>query len=362
VVAERKKAILQGARQTMVQELALCESETERLQEHIKDLENALAQNKDLTAPELDGALLARRNDLPQTESWRNTFAALEGAMIARRGELQDRIEREEHQLGVLRVRLQKEKSDYEKHAALAHAVSQMEVANFRFQYETTRLEVENAEARIKRYTDEFRRLPIRRAETMQAAAHGRADFLKKELRTLDVAMQTVHESGRPPAHRVLTGMDAREFKVESAWVDDRPAVTNRRTLTALTFLALMGLTFGLLFAYDRNHPAAGAAMGEPAAGASGPLRARVVHVAGSGNSGVTVTHVDLDRLSVRIHHWIRPEEETNGHPALTIGPNGRVEEPRQLPAPAPAADEADPLARRIHNWLGNGTDDGTRG
>jgi hypothetical protein len=87
-----------------------------------------------------------------------------------------------------------------------------------------------------------------------------------------------------------------------------------------------------------------------------------VVHVAGSGNSGVTVTHVDLDRLSVRIHHWIRPEEETNGHPALTIGPNGRVEEPRQLPAPAPAADEADPLARRIHNWLGNGTDDGTRG
>ena len=69
VVAERKKAILQGARQTMVQELALCASETERLQEHIKELENALAQNKDLTAPELDGALLARRNDLPQTES-----------------------------------------------------------------------------------------------------------------------------------------------------------------------------------------------------------------------------------------------------------------------------------------------------
>ena len=53
----------------------------------------------------------------------------------------------------------------------------------------------------------------------MRAAAQGRADFLKKELRHLDEAMRTVHESGRPLAHRVLTGSghDGRQLERHQA-------------------------------------------------------------------------------------------------------------------------------------------------
>ena len=66
--------------------------------------------------------------------------------------------------------------------------------------------------------------------------------------------------------------------------------------------------------------------------GATGPVRTRVVHVAGSGSSGVTVTDVDLERLSVRIHHWIRPEEETNGHLPTVLPAEPVLTVPSHLP------------------------------
>jgi hypothetical protein len=359
VVAERKKSILQRCRQAKLQELSLHESEVQRLDGYIRKLGDAFTGNQDVPASDLDGILFARRDDLPQSESWRSPYASLGGIMLSYRTEMQDRIRREEQQLGDWRVDLLRLWNEYERARRLEStgASSRADVDTVRFEYEKLKQRIETSDAWLKAKKEELRTLPIYMARMKRSAEQDRAEFLQGELRQLDDAMQAIHLPSGPNAPRVLAGMDESEFKVQSKWIDNQPASSNRRTLTALTFLVLMGLAFGLLFAYDRSATVGGLTPGQPPSGrpsGGGGL----VHVASRIGTGVTIARVDVQRLSVRLHQWLRGDDQPNGHvSSLMIGPNGHVEEARQLPPATPVEDDVDRLTARINHWLDRGSE-----
>ena len=62
----------------------------------------------------------------------------------------------------------------------------------------------------------------------------------------------------------------------------------------------------------------------------------------------VTIAQVESPRLTVRIDQWIKaPDPSSLSLPALTIGPDGQVEDPTVT-----TETEARHMADRIHQWL----------
>src|SRR5206468_12069188 len=64
----------------------------------------------------------------------------------------------------------------------------------------------------------------------------------------------------------------------------------------------------------------------------------------------VTVAEVESHRMTVRIDNWIKGSASDL---SLTIGPDGRVEDPAH--STPPANDDVGQMALRMHNWLGRG-------
>jgi hypothetical protein len=351
VVAERKRAILRGAIQSYRQEWAECHAEIDQLEGYIRELEGRLARTGTLSGADLDGALIARRSDLPRGEPWKNPWSFLDSTMLTRRSELQEKIRTKEQQLPDLRAELTKKLNEYKRYTTLGRsgAVPQAELDNLQYDIEKLRRQVKNTEEALANDTEEFRTLPIRLARTKMKANRDQAAFLEELLQKLEEIAKSSHLPGGPPAEGVLVGMDAPEFSVKSAWADYRPVSSNRKTLMALAFLTLMGGAFGLLFAHDRYGGAGGGRpVGWPPG--AGLLRARVLRVTRPDDRGgqVTVEHMESQRLSVRIHQWIEGpagSHEAHAPPPLTIGPNGHIEEPTDN-------EDARHLDQRIEHWL----------
>ena len=118
-----------------------------------------------------------------------------------------------------------------------------------------------------------------------------------------------------------------------------------------------MGCVFGLALAYDylvppANQPPPRRRASDRDVGANKTqTRTSVVQVERRDGEKVTIAQVESPRLTVRIDQWIKaPDPSSLSLPALTIGPDGQVEDPTVT-----TETEARHMADRIHQWLEKG-------
>ncbi|HEY1376702.1 MAG TPA: hypothetical protein VGF55_07900 [Gemmataceae bacterium] len=328
VVTARKEAILLRIEKMDQQSASVCEDEIRRLDQRAHALQDKLARTGQLGDEDLDGSMLARRGELRDIVRREDQ----------KRSELRSDLRFKRDDLPVLRMLVEKKAEPPIKLQAAVHEVERLE------------LEVKHSQQTMDAATEELRTLPLQLTLSKKNELALKLQYLREEIKKHEAAKAGLGKPGGPAASGALEGMDAREFSVKSPpRVAETPVANTRKTYAALTFFGLMAGAVGLLMAYDRSRP--------PPGGPTAVVRTRVVHVTPP-PGGVTVTDVDPNRLSVRIHQWIREGEgplvtPPPGRPPLTIGPDGRVEEP---PAPTNGADaDADHLAKRMQQWLGDG-------
>jgi hypothetical protein len=205
-------------------------------------------------------------------------------------------------------------------------------------------LQITHKQESIEAANEELRLLPIVLTKAKRNERASMLKYLKEQLKQHEAARAAIGKPGGPPGRGALEGMDAREFSVKSPpRVSDKPASSSRKPLFAATFLGLMAAAFGLLFIYDRRHPALDKPM----------VRTRVVHV--TPPPGSTLNGVDGHSLPAG--DWVRrsrgPIVTPPPEPPMTIGPDGRIEDKK--PPSANGDADGDLLASRMQQWLGEG-------
>jgi hypothetical protein len=324
VVATRKRDVLVRVEKLDQQLAAGCEDEMRRLSKRAKTLEETLRRTGVLGDDDLEGTMLARRN------------------------ELQSDIRKQEQMRSDLKRDLENKERDLPETQNLVNKGAERQITLRALERDIEHLKagIKDKDETIAADKEELRTLPLQLTRAKYNELRLKLEYLREELKRHAEARAQFDEPAGPPARGALEGMDAREFSVkQAARVGEKPASSNKNSLRFLTFLGLMGTAFGLLFVYDRRHPSA----------AADTLHARVVHVTPppSGpelNGDPAHGH----RLNARIHEWLRSE---NGAivtpPPVTINPDGEVEGP---PPPVEGVDpDSDHLAQRMQQWLGDG-------
>jgi hypothetical protein len=329
VVTTRKEAVLLRIEKMDQQAAYACEDDIKRCNGQIVALEQKLAQTGKLSDEDLDGSMLARQGALMQ--SVRNG-----GQKVA---ELKSDLRSKRADRDTLAPVVQQQAESRIKLKALDDLIEQLE------------LQIAHLQESIEADNLELRTLPIVLTKAKRNERMGTLTYLKEQLKQHESARAYLGKPGGPPARGALVGMDANEFMVKSPpRVGDKPASSSKKTLFAVTFLGLMAAAFGLLFVYDRRHPAP-----------DGPLGgARTVYVTPP-PAGSTLNGADVHRLSARIQQWVRethaPIVTPPPEPPTTIGPDGKVEDKGSPPATNGHAGDADTdlLAQRMQQWLGDG-------
>ncbi len=329
VANNRKEAVLLRMEHMDQQGAVACEDDIRRLDSQIVALEKKLAEFGKLGDEDLDGSMLARRSTL-QEDIRKAGYKLTEqkGELTYNRGK---RVVTE----SMVRQNVEP-RSNLE---TLDQLIAQLE------------LQIEHGQDAIDAANEELRTLPIVLTKAKRQEQSNKLKWLKEEIKQHDSARAYLGKPGGPPARGALEGMDAHEFSIKSpARIADKPASSSGKTLFAVTFLGLMAATFGLLFVYDRRHPAP-----------EGPTaRPHVVYVTPP-PSGSTLNGVDVHRLSARIQEWVRenhgPIVTPPPEPPAKIGPEGELESQESPPATNGQAHGADTelLAQRMQQWLGNG-------
>jgi hypothetical protein len=322
VVTARKEAILVRIEKLDQQAAYACEDDIKRLEAQIVNLEQKLAQTGKLSDEDLDGSMLARK-----------------GALI-------QEVRTNGHKISELKSELRSKRADRETLAPVveAQAESRIKLKVLDDSIEQLELQIAHAQESIEAENEELRLLPIVLTKAKRNERANLLKYLKEQLKQHETARAAIGKPGGPPGRGALEGMDAKEFMVKSPpRVAEKPASSSRKPLFAVTFLGLMAAAFGLLFIYDRRHPA----LDEPM------IRTRVVHVTpppGSTLNGTT-DH------SLPVGDWVRrsrgPIVTPPPEPPMTIGPDGKVE--AKGPPAANGDADADLLASRMQQWLGEG-------
>jgi hypothetical protein len=328
VATARKEAILLRIEKLDQQAAVACEDEIRRLNSQLVDLEKKLALNGKLGDEDLDGSMLARRSSLEE-EIRKAGYKLREqkGELIYLRGK-RDVTETLVRQNAEPRSNLE----------TLDQQVAQLE------------LQIEHGQDSIDKSYEELRTLPIVLTKSKRFEQINKLKFLKDEIKLHELARAHLGKPGGPPARGALEGMDAHEFSIKSpARIGDKPATSSKKALFAVTFLGMMAAAFGLLFVYDRRHPAP-----------ESFDRSRVIHVTPP-PAGATLNGTDIHRLSAHIQQWVREAQRPIVTPPpeapMTIGPDGEVENKDAPPATnGHVADaDADLLAKRMQQLLGDG-------
>jgi hypothetical protein len=336
VVRTRKDAILLRIANLDQQAASACEDEIKRLDGRINMLEEKLAKSGAMTTDDMDASMLARESLL--REDVRKTGQRVEE----------------------LKTELRAKRADRDQLAPLVPVA--VPPATFKAvldQIEQLELQIKHSEESIDAAKEELRTLPIALSRSKRAEERNKLEWLKAQIKQHEAAKAAMNQPGGPPARGALEGMDAKEFSVKSPpRVGDKPVSSSRKTVFAGTFLGLMACAFGLLFVYDRRLPD-GVVHRAP--------RPQVIHVTPP-PAGVPLNGVEVQRVNVRIQQWVReangpivtpppsgyPAEP--GRPPVTIGPDGRVEEPSSPSVNDTAGDtDTDLLAARMQQWLGEG-------
>jgi hypothetical protein len=330
VVTARKEAILLRIEKLDQQAAYACEDEMRRLDQRAKVLDDKLAKTGKLGDEDLDGTMLARRNEL--RSEIRN--------QDQKRKEMRSDLTFKREQLPQLQDLVAKNVEPRYKLTALSHEVERLE------------LDIKHAEEKVAAAEIELKTLPLQLTKAKYNELRLKLDYLKDELKRHAEARALLGKPGGPPARGALEGMDAKEFAVKSpARVGDAPVSSSKKTLMAGTFLALMAGVFGLLFVYDRRHPWIDGGPGSS-------LRGRVIHVTPPPGGPAVGPEVEAHRLSARMSQWLSRENGPLVTPPPETEPPVTVDEANgQPPPPAEGVDpDTDHLAQRMQQWLGDGT------
>lgn len=335
VVVQRKEAILRKALMATRQALAISKNEIGRYQRLIRDLE----------------AELARTGRLPEGDP--------DGSLAIRKGTLMDDIKRSENYLEEYYSTRAKTVKEIDRIRPLVKqgGIPQYELRDRMFELEILELRIKQAKEKIQDAREEIRTLPIVMARGKMFAEEARAKDAEDQIGRLQQDLVNVGRPGGPPAKGLLEGMDAREFIVKApARTADKPTASTKKSIAVYTFLGLMGCVMGLALAYDYfvpppNRPAPRRRASDRAD--DGATRANLVRVErrDGRTEKVTIAQVESPRLTVRIDQWIKaPDPSSMSLPALTIGPDGQVED-----RTVTTETEARHMADRIHQWLEKG-------
>ena len=330
VALTRKEAILLRIEKLDQQAAVACEDEIRRLNLQLAELEKKLLQTGKLGDEDLDGSMLARRSSLEEE------IRKVGYKLTEQKGEL-TYLRGKRDVTEILVGQNAEPRSNLE---TLEQQISQLE------------LQIKHGQDAIDKSREELRTLPISLTKAKRFEQAGKLKFLKDEIKQHETARAFIGKPGGPPARGVLEGMDAHEFSIKSpARVGDRPASSSKKTLFAVTFLGMMAAAFGLVFVYDRRHPAPDGSMGRP----------RIVHVTPP-PAGSTLNGNDVHRLSERVQQWVREAQRPivtpppEPQPPVTIGPDGKVEDKDAPPATNGHTDaDTELLAQRMQQWLGDG-------
>jgi hypothetical protein len=322
VVTARKEAVLLRVEKMDQQAAYAAEDDIKRFDTQIVALEQKLAQTGRLSDEDLDGSMLARQSMLKED------------------------VRKGGQKITELKSDLRAKRADRESLAPVveAQAESRIKLKVLDDEIAHLELQIEHTQESIEAANEELRTLPIVLTKAKRNERASMLKYLKDQLKQHEVARAAIGKPGGPPGRGALEGMDAKEFMVKSPpRVGDKPASSSRKTLFAVTFLGLMAAAFGLFFVYDRRHPAPD----EPLA------RPRVVYV--TPPPGSTLNGTDGHRgISAWAGQSRGPLVTPPPEPPMTIGPDGRIEAKKSPPATNGDAD-ADMLAARMQQWLGEG-------
>jgi hypothetical protein len=322
VVTARKEAVLLRIEKMDQQAAWACEDEIKQLDDKLKSLQRKLDQVGHLSDDDLDVAMLARK------------------------GKLKDDIRQIGHKMDESKAELRSKRADRETLAPVVEkqAESPIKLKVLDDQIEQLELQIAHAQDSVDAANEELRTLPIVATKTKRNERAGTLNYLKEQIKLHETARAAIGKPGGPPGRGALEGMDAREFSVKSPpRVADKPASSSRKTLFAVTFLGLMAAAFGLVFVYDRRHPAPQMPMARP----------RAVHV--TPPPGATLNGADAHWLAASLQAWVR---ENNGsivtpppEPPMTVDSDGKIEG-KESPPTVNGDGDPDHLAARINQWL----------